>query len=399
MSAHSAVEPRACVRDAQVVFAFRTREADKSAERAGARARPLAADVPARATARVRVAAIGLGWVCTHRHLPVIDRSRAYDVVGVIDRNAGLAASVARRRGYRRSAQTERLADVGWLDEVDAVTIAAAPMSHAGLIEQALALGKHVLTEKPFTMTVGEGRRAVRAAASRDLRLAVVHNFQFARSTKRLLGDLRAGRLGRLTAINAVQLGNPRRRLPVWHDDLPFGLFYDESPHLLYLLRRLGGNLELTRALVTRHRDRRNTPGQIDAFFRCPSGIAATLRCNFDSPISEWHVMAFGERGLGIVDVFRDIYVFLPNDGRHDALRVLRTSLSATAQHWWQHVASGLPHLGGRLFYGNEEVFSRFAAGIAGDSEALAPIGADAALGVLELQHAIMARAEEALAD
>ena len=28
-----------------------------------------------------------------------------------------------------------------------------------------------------------------------------------------------------------------------------------------------------------------------------------------------------------------------------------------------------------------------------------APIGADAALGVLELQHAIMARAEEALAD
>ena len=126
--------------------------------------------------------------------------------------------------------------------------------------------------------------------------------------------------------------------------------------------------------------------------------MPATLRCNFDSPVSEWHVMAFGERGLGIVDVFRDIYVFLPNDGSHDTRGVLRTSLSATAQHWWQHVASGLPHLRGRLFYGNEEVFARFAAAIAGDAKALDPIGPDAALAVLELQHAVMARAEDALA-
>ncbi|HKM64172.1 MAG TPA: Gfo/Idh/MocA family oxidoreductase [Acidisphaera sp.] len=385
--------------DDRVVYRFRTQRSSGVAVPAGPRAASPTAAFPSRAKAPVRVAAIGLGWVCTHRHLPVMDRSRAYDVVGVIDRHAGLAASVARQRGYRRYAQADRLSDVAWLDEVDAVTIAAAPTSHAGLIEQAVALGKHVLTEKPFTMTLGEGRRVVRAAAARDLRLAVVHNFQFARSTKRLLADLEAGRLGKLTAINAVQLGNPRRRLPAWYDDLPFGLFYDESPHLLYLLRRLGGDLELTRSLVTRHRDGRHTPGQIDAYFRCPHGIAATLRCNFDSPISEWHVMAFGERGLGIVDVFRDIYLFLPNDGRHDTLRVLRTSLSATAQHWWQHIVSGLPHLGGRLFYGNEDVFARFAAAIAGDSDALAPIGPDSALGVLQLQHAIMARAEEALAE
>ena len=398
MSAGSATAPQDRV-DERVVYPFRTQRTNKIAVTAEPRAAPPTRAFPSRPKAPVRVAAVGLGWVCTHRHLPVMDRSHAYDVVGVIDRHPGLAASITRRRGYRRYAQADRLSDVAWLDEVDAVTIAAAPMSHAGLIEQALALGKHVLTEKPFTMTLGEGRRVVRAAASRDLQLAVVHNFQFARSTKRLLADLDAGRLGRLTAINAVQLGNPRRRLPAWYDGLPFGLFYDESPHLLYLLRRLGGDLELTRALVTRHRDGRHTPGQIDAFFRCADGIAVTLRCNFDSPISEWHVMAFGERGLGIVDVFRDIYLFLPNDGRHDTLRVLRTSLYVTAQHWWQNIASGLPHLGGRLFYGNEDVFARFAAAIAGDSDALAPIGPESALGVLQLQHAIMARAEEALAE
>lgn len=224
-----------------------------------------------------------------------------------------------------------------------------------------------------------------------------MHNFQFARSIKKLLADLENGRLGKLTAINAVQLGNPRRRLPVWYDTLPFGLFYDESPHLLYLLRLIAGDIALTRVLTTPHRDGRSTPGQIDAFFRCPSGIAATLRCNFDSPVSEWHILVFGERGIGIADIFRDIYIFIPNDGHHDTLRVLRTSLVTTTQHWWQHVASGIPHLSGRLFFGNEEVFSRFASAINGMPEELKPIGPSAALAVLELQHQIIGRAEGAL--
>ncbi|MFD2578015.1 hypothetical protein ACFSTD_04005 [Novosphingobium colocasiae] len=44
-----------------------------------------------------------------------------------------------------------------------------------------------------------------------------------------------------------------------------------------------------------------------------------------------------------MVDVFRDIYLRLRNDGAHGTADVIRTSLSATAQHWWQHIASGIP--------------------------------------------------------
>jgi predicted dehydrogenase len=326
-----------------------------------------------------------------------MERSAAYRVVGVIDSRPGHAEAVARQRGYSLHASAARLDDVEWLDQVDAITIATAPMAHAALIDQALRLGKHVLTEKPFTMTVAEGVAAVESATTRRLCLGIVHNFQFARSTARLLSDLAAGRLGAVTAVNAVQLGNPRRRLPAWYDQLPLGLFYDESPHLLYLLRRLAGEIELTRVLAVPHRDGGNTPGQLDAFFRTPAGMAVTLRCNFDSPVSEWHVMVFGEHGLGIVDVFRDIYVFLPNDGGHDTVRVFRTSLAATAQHWWQHVISGVPHLAGRLFYGNDEVFARFAAAVNGSQATLAPIGPASALAVLRLQHEIVARAVPAL--
>ena len=343
----------------------------------------------------LRVAAVGLGWVCTHRHLPVMAADPRFEVVGVIDRAPGRAQALAKQNGYARHAEAGSLREVSWLDEVDAITVATAPMGHHALIREAVQLGKHVLTEKPFTMTVAEGEELLRLAEAGDRRLAIVHNFQFARSTRRLLKSIESGELGDIRAINAVQFGNPRRRLPTWYEELPLGLFYDESPHLLYLLRRLAGPIELRRSIVLPSTEGLNTPARIDAYFSSPElDRPITLHCNFESPVSEWSVMVFGSKRLGIVDVFRDIYLSLPNDEAHDTARVLRTSLSATAQHWLQHVTSGLPHLRGRLFYGNEEVFDRFVRAAQGERDALEPISGSRALEILKLQHAIVDHSE-----
>ena len=340
----------------------------------------------------IKVAAVGLGWVTQNRHLAVMDRSRQFDVVGVIDRHAGIAGDVARRRGYRHFAETDTLASVEWLDEVDAITVGTAPFSHYSIISQALALGKHVLTEKPFTMTRDEAVELVETAGRVGRTLAIVHNFQFARSTLALLDDLNKGRLGALRSVTGTQLGNPRRRLPVWYDDLPLGLFYDESPHLLYLLDCLAGSpLRVTSLDVVPSTDGKRTPAQIHAMFRREGdSIPFGLHCNFESPISEWYLMVLCDECAGIVDVFRDIYIRLPNDTRHTTWPVLRTSLSATTQHWAQHFISGIGHITKRLTYGNPEVFDRFAAGIRGDMNRLAPIAGTKALEILSLQQQII---------
>jgi predicted dehydrogenase len=341
----------------------------------------------------IKVAAVGLGWVALNRHLPVMDRSPHFDVVGVIDRSQGRAETVAKQRGYRRSACVGAIDEVPWLDEVDAVTVATAPMAHHALVREALLRGKHVLTEKPFAMTVAQGEDMVQTAASTGRQMAIVHNFQFARSTLRLKADIAAGVLGPITGIDAVQFGNPGRRLPEWYEGLPLGLFYDESPHLLYLMQSISGPLQLARAITVPSRRGLATPARISAWFTAEASNYPI--CNFESPVSEWYLMVFGEKRLGIIDVFRDIYVSLPNDGIHNTRNVLRTSLAATAQHWLQHVTSGIPHLMGKLFYGNDHVFDRFARAITGDRDALEPIGPVSALSVLKLQHAIVDRREE----
>ncbi len=347
------------------------------------------------ATEPLRIAAVGLGWVTLHRHLPAMRGLAGVRVVGVVDRRGGHAHSVAQAAGVPRFHEGESLAAIPWLDEVDAFSIGAPPKAHAALIQQALELGRHVITEKPFAMSVTEGEKLVALARERQRTLAIVHNFQFARSALRLLGDLGAGRFGRISYLHAQQLGNPARRLPAWHEELPLGLFYDESPHMLYLLRALApAPLRFLRAQVHASRAGRNTPAWISAHYAAgPDEIPVKLDMGFEAPLSEWHVSLAGERGLGDLDVFRDIYAWLPNDGAHTAWPVLRTSLAATWSHWSQHLLSGPRHLAGSLLYGNDEVFRRFAAA-ARESSVPAGIGAEDALAVLRMQHAIVEHAE-----
>lgn len=287
------------------------------------------------------------------------------------------------------------MADIAWIEQVEAVSIATAPFAHHDLVCEALERKLHVITEKPFAMSTREGQAMNDAARVAGRSLAVVHNFQFSRSMKRLRADLESGRIGRIRGVRAVQLGNPSRRLPEWYEDLPLGLFYDESPHLLYLLEAIAGPLRLSKAVSAENRHGHATPDQIDAWFESQNAdFPITLSCNFKSTLSEWYLMIHGDSELGVVDVFRDIYLRLRNDRTHATGDVIRTSLSATSQHWWQHFTSGVPHLLGKLRYGNDEVFGRFADGIAGDTEKLRPISAEAALSVLRLQHDIISHRE-----
>ena len=102
----------------------------------------------------------------------------------------------------------------------------------------------------------------------------------------------------------------------------------------------------------------------------------------------------FGEKRVAVADIFRDIYISLPNDRRHESYSVLRTSVLATGQHLWQTVTCGLSHLAGRLAYGNDEIFARFHRSATDSPDAPDPIGPESALAVLQLQHAILEKQE-----
>jgi scyllo-inositol 2-dehydrogenase (NADP+) len=337
--------------------------------------------------ARIRVASVGAGWVTRHRHIPVLQRSPDFDVVGVIDRDAGRARATAEQHHLRRWAGTPTL-EAAWLDEVDALTIGTPPATHFALARAALEAGKHVLMEKPVALRPDEAEELQETARRAGRTLAIVHNFQFARSAQTLRRRIQSGHFGRVTSVLALQLSNPRRRLPAWYETLPFGLFYDESPHLLYLIRSFAGEPTLTHASVVPSPHGAVTPAVVSAQFDC-AGIPASLYMNFEAPLSEWHLCVMSERRFAAIDVFRDVLVELPQDGGHAAADIMRSSGASTLTHWLGVLRSGWLLLRKRLLYGNEEVVRRFAQAVRSGSPPEG-ISIHDGLQVLRLQHAVM---------
>lgn len=309
---------------------------------------------------RLRVAAVGLGWVTTNRHIPSLRRDRRVEVVGLVDRRPERVRAVARRFGIARTAVAAGPDGVPWLDEVDAVSIGTPPHSHAPLSTAFLEAGKHVLQEKPFAMSTAEADGLVAAARRSGRVLAVVHNFQFARSVRRLRRLIEAGALGEVRSIWAAQLSNPGRRLPAWYEDLPLGLFTDESPHLLYLVRRLAPCEPVTEHVrVVPSRAGRATPHQVDLALRA-GDVPVRVSIDFEAPVSEWHVAVLGTHRLAVADVFRDVLVVTDNDGLHRGREILGTTWSALRTHLAGVASSGVLLVRGRLSYGNDEVVRRF---------------------------------------
>jgi scyllo-inositol 2-dehydrogenase (NADP+) len=328
---------------------------------------------------------IGAGWVTSARHIPALRRSGRSEVIGVVDKHPERARAVAERFSLPHFGAS---LDEEWVDQAAACTVGVSPMSHFQVASTLLDRGKHVLLEKPMCLAVDEGEILAEKARLNGVTLAIVHNFQFARSASRAKAMLASGRWGRLTGLHAIQLSNPRRRLPSWYEQLPLGLFFDESPHLLYLLKAFGGKVELRSASITPSTTGNATPATVQADFDV-SGLTATMSMNFEAPISEWHLMLFTEKGAAVIDLFRDILIFVPNDHSHSAKDVVRSSFSMIMGHAAGFVRSGYRMLANDLPYGNNEVVDRFFDAVEGGGE---PVGIDAesALDVLRLQHEIM---------
>lgn len=338
----------------------------------------------------LRVAVIGSGWVTEHRHLPVLCQEQRVIVQTLISKDQMRALALQKKFSIPEVFFGEAINWKQVLEKCEAVMIGVDPFAHFLIAKEALRLGKHVLMEKPLTLSIEESEALVALASEKKLQFAVVHNFQFSEGALRLDIDIKQGKLGSLQSLEAVQYSNEKRRLPEWYERLPWGLFYDESPHLLYLLERYGGPQTLVHSSAL-FSDGRTTPHTVESFFRGNNTLPSVLRMNFRAGLSEWFLIVHGTNRTGILDIFRDMYFSLPNDGRHLPWQIVRTSAVAFVWHIAGTLRSIWKVFTGKYWCGNDHVVRIFVAAIL-DGQPLGSIDAKAGLGVNRLQHEIMNR-------
>lgn len=189
----------------------------------------------------VRVASIGLGW--WGGNLATKAAEAGLDIVSCFARTKESRAEFAESHGCKTADSLEAvLSD----PEVEGVMIATPHSTHADLVIEAASAGKHVFVDKPFTLTVAEGKRAINGAEAAGVVLQVGHNRRRQPANRRLKEMLDAGELGMVHYAEA-NLSYPKGLTPRtgWRgepDESPAGgmtgLGVHMADNLNYLLGR-----------------------------------------------------------------------------------------------------------------------------------------------------------------
>ncbi len=119
--------------------------------------------------------------------------------------------------------------------DVDLVVVATPNDSHAPLAEAALRAGRHVVCDKPFTVTLDEARHVTAVARECDRRLSVFQNRRYDSDFLGVAQAVREGRIGEIVELRS-EIGRWRPQVrDRWRERAGpgAGLWYDLGPHLV----------------------------------------------------------------------------------------------------------------------------------------------------------------------
>ena len=141
--------------------------------------------------------------------------------------------------------------------EIDLVVLATPNDTHYPLARKALAAGKHVIVDKPFTLTLAEARSLEGRAEQAGRLLSVFHNRRWDADFLTLRALIGSGRLGRVVQLESrFDRFRPEVR-DRWREagGPGSGLWYDLGPHLLDQALQLFGRPDDLVLDLARQRD------------------------------------------------------------------------------------------------------------------------------------------------
>jgi UDP-N-acetyl-2-amino-2-deoxyglucuronate dehydrogenase len=236
---------------------------------------------------------IGCGWVASSHGWGV--RALAGDGVHlrcVADTDRARAEGIAARFGASTTVADhhELLADEG----IHAVSICLPDHLHHDVVLAAAEAGKHILCEKPLSLTVDEADDMLAACERHGVQLGFVMNHRYAPGNIVARRAVASGALGRPLIASAVHAsglsGDPAGASP-WRGKRRLsagGVLSTQAIHFLDLLLWLGGPATAVQARTQRfgsaNQDHEDTVGVV---LTMRSGAFATLVATSASPIMD----------------------------------------------------------------------------------------------------------------
>jgi predicted dehydrogenase len=188
----------------------------------------------------VRIGVLGAARIAPNALLKPARDNADVEVVAVAARDLGRAREFAEKHGIpsTHASYDALLAD----PDVDAVYNPLPNGLHGRWTLAALAAGKHVLCEKPFTANAAEAREVAEAAASTDRVVMEAFHYRYHPIAARMRAIVESGELGPLRSVQAsFCFPLPRFADIRYRFDLAGGALMDAGCYAVHMVRLLGG--------------------------------------------------------------------------------------------------------------------------------------------------------------
>ena len=241
----------------------------------------------------IRTGIIGFGLSGRVFHAPFIDIVDGFEL-------SMISTSCPERANFieERYPQTEIVSDAKEIilnPKIDLVIVASPNTHHFYWAREALKAGKHVVVEKPFTITVAEADELILLAQKSQKVLTVYHNRRFTSDTKTVKKILDSGLLGNITDYEThFDRYRPAPKTNAWREESlsGSGVFYDLGAHLIDQALFFFGMPQSVTADITISRSWAKVDDTFDVRLHYPS-FTATLKsgslCKIPGPTYQIH--------------------------------------------------------------------------------------------------------------
>jgi predicted dehydrogenase len=223
----------------------------------------------------IRVGVIGFGYATQTFHAPLLQATPGFHLTAVAStRGAEVRAALP---GVEVVADAEALARH---PGIDLIVIATPNETHAPLAEVALRARRHVVVDKPFTVTAAEARHLAAVARQSDKLLSVFHNRRWDSDFLTVREAMGRGILGRVVLCESrFDRFRPGVR-DRWREGTApgSGLLYDLGPHLIDQALVLFGIPDTVEATLARQRPGTRSVDYFHLVLRYGERLVVTLQ-------------------------------------------------------------------------------------------------------------------------
>ncbi|KWC04856.1 oxidoreductase [Burkholderia ubonensis] len=241
----------------------------------------------------LRIGLMGFGFAGATFHAPVIAASGRTQVAAIATGQPDRA-----RAAYPDARIVADLDALLALDDIECVVIATPNDTHFPLARQVLDAGRHVVVDKPVTLTSDEALALARLANARSRVFAPFHNRRWDGDFLTVRRIVESGELGRITYVTShFDRFRPQVRVR-WREEAARGggLLLDLGPHLIDQALALFGLPDTVSATVKTRRDNGSAPDFVHVRLGYPDKDVA-LHASALSAIEPARFTLHGTRG------------------------------------------------------------------------------------------------------